>query len=577
MMARLRILTTITLLLALLPGAAAAAGSEPKRGGTLTFAVATTPPTLDWHTTARARDGGLRGMYIGEPRRGGQKFVPIDAGERWASAATASLDVPLRRNVKFHNGKVMTSEDVVASLNRWRRVSPRAEMMAKVKDVVATDKHTVVFRLSAPLATLPFILSREGNQPVIHPKEIIENAAVNKLSAYVGTGPYRLGEWIPDRHIILERFPDYAARTEARGGMAGKKVAYLDRIVFRSIPESEVRLAGLRTGEFDGVQPLPQEYLKELKGLSGVQPLIVKFDMKPTVYFSMDGITKDVKLRKAIRAALNMEDIMLAATGDRTSFDLNPDQPGSARRRWERSRQATRHQNNPRSPRSAPGGRLQGRALRFLASATQFTTRPAVMIHEQLKAAGFNVILDLRDWPTVSQMQRDAKKWDLTYTRTVLTVPSEAELVTSMGSPPRDVEAARGISLETDVRSSVRLRTLSRRSWWNRCRGSRWATCCPRRAGRTCAGCSRSTRTRSGTSGSTRKRGMGAYVSRGSWRQSASSASTSSLVFSLIHLIRATPPKPWWAPTSAARRATSTKCASSSACTGRCPSSSPNT
>ena len=160
----------------------------------------------------------------------------------------------------------MTSEDVVASLNRWRRVSPRAEMMAKVKDVVATDKHTVVFRLSAPLATLPFILSREGNQPVIHPKEIIENAPVNKLSAYVGTGPYRLGEWIPDRHIILERFPDYAARTEARGGMAGKKVAYLDRIVFRSIPESEVRLAGLRTGEFDGVQPLPQEYLQGAEG-----------------------------------------------------------------------------------------------------------------------------------------------------------------------------------------------------------------------------------------------------------------------------------------------------------------------
>lgn len=458
MMARTGVLATVTLLLALLPTVVAAGGSEPKRGGTLTFAVATTPPTLDWHTTGARATAVYAGMYIWESLVAvDEKFVPHPMlAERWdVSRDGLTWTFPLRRNVKFHNGKVMTSEDVVASLNRWRRVSPRAEIMAKVKDVVATDKHTVVFRLGAPLATLPFILSREGNQPVIHPKEIIENAAVNKLTAYVGTGPYRLVEWIPDRHIVLERFPDYAARTEARGGMAGKKVAYLDRIVFRNIPESEVRLAGLRTGEFDGVQPLPQEYLKELKGLPGVQPLIVKFDMKPTVYFSMEGITKDVKLRKAIRAALNMDDIMLAATGDPNFYDLNPDQLWfRSQGLWSDRGKEIYNQNNPAlAKKLAAEAGYKGEPLRFLASATQFHhRRPAVMIHEQLKAAGFNVILDLRDWPTVSQMQRDAKKWDFTYTRTVLTVPSEVELVTSMGfTSPETSKVIETISVETDV------------------------------------------------------------------------------------------------------------------------------
>lgn len=458
MIARRRFLTAVVLLLALLPSFAAAAGSEPKRGGTLTFAVATTPPTLDWHTTGARATAVYAGMYIWESLVAvDEKFVPHPMlAERWeVSRDGLTWTFPLRRNVKFHNGKVMTSEDVVASLNRWRQVSPRAEMMAKVKDVVATDRHTVVFRLSAPLATLPFILSREGNQPVIHPKEIIENAAVNKLPAHVGTGPYKLVEWIPDRHIVLERFNDYAPRAESRGGMAGKKVAYLDRIVFRSIPESEVRLAGLKTGEFDGVQPLPQEYLKELQGVPGVQPLIVKFDMKPVVYFSMDGPTREVKLRKAIRAALNMEDIMLAATGNPSFFDLNPDQLWfRSQALWSDRGKDVYNQNNPALARKlAAEAGYKGEPLRFLASATQFHhRRPAVMIHEQLKAAGFNVTLDLRDWPTVSQMQRDPKKWDLTYTRTVLTVPSEVELVTSMGfASPETAKLIETISTETDV------------------------------------------------------------------------------------------------------------------------------
>ena len=453
-----RALIGMTVLAAVALSAASVQAAEPKAGGTLTFAVATTPPTLDWHSTGARATIVYAGMYIWEGLVAvDEKFVPHPMlAERWdVSRDGLTWTFPLRKNVRFHNNKVMTSEDVVASLNRWRQVSARSEMLGRIKEIAAPDRHTVVFKLSAPLATLPYILSREGNQPVIHPKEIIENAPINKLSAYVGTGPYRLVEWVPDRHIILERFPGYSPRSDVRGGLAGRKVAYLDRIVFKSIPESEVRLAGLRTGEFDATQPLPQEYLAELKKIQGVQPGIVKFDMKPVVYFSMQGPTKEVKLRKAIRAALNMDDIMFAATGTADFYELNPDQLWFRfQALWSDVGKDVYNQNNPTLARKlAAEAGYNGEPLRFLASTTQFHhRRPAIQIHEQLKAAGFNVSLDLRDWPTVAQLQRDPSKWDFTYTRTVLTVPSEVELVTNMGFKSAETQKILElVSTETDL------------------------------------------------------------------------------------------------------------------------------
>ena len=434
------------------------AAAQPRPGGTFTFAVATTPPTLDWHTTGARATIVYAGMYIWEGLAAmDEKFVPQPMlAERWdVSKDGLTWTFPLRKNVRFHNGKMMTSEDVVASINRWRQVTAKSDTVARIKEIVATDKHTVAFKLAAPLASLPYVLSREGQQPVIHPKEIIENAPINKLSAYVGTGPYKLGEWVPDRHIVLDRFPQYSARDDVRSGLAGRKVAYLDRIVFRSIPESEVRLAGLRTGEFDAAQPLPQEYLAELKKVAGAQPVIVRFDMKPVIYFSMDGPTKNVKLRKALRAALNMDEIMYAATGSQDFYDLNPDQLWFRfQALWSDAGKEIYNQNNVASAKTlAKEAGYKGEPLRFLASATQFHhKRPAIQITEQLKAAGFNVTLDLRDWPTVSQMQRDPSKWDITYTRTVVTVPSEAELVTSMGfKSPETQKLLDTVSTETDL------------------------------------------------------------------------------------------------------------------------------
>lgn len=454
---------TIMLAIAIIAGfTGSSLGAEPKKGGAFTFAVSSTPPTLDTHVSTARAIAAYGAIYIWEGLAAmDEKFIPRPMlADSWeVSKDGLEWTFSLRKGVRFHNGKELSSEDVVASLNRWREVSARKALLERVNEVVAEGRHAVTFKLSAPLANLPFVLAQETCQPVIHPKEIIEGATPNKLSAYVGTGPYKFVEWIPGRHIILERFDDYSPREDVRGGLAGKKVAYLDRIVFKNIPEAEVRLAGLKTGEFDATQPVPQEYLKELRETSGVNPVIIKFDMKPVIYFSMEGVMKDPKMRKAVRAALNMDDIMYAATGNKDFYDLNPDQLFFRfQALWSDTGKEVFNQNNKELAQKLakeagyePG--KKGQPIRFLASATQFHhRRPAIMINEQLREAGFNIFLDLRDWPTVVQQRADRTRWDILYTRTVEPTPSDITNVKNHGfDSPETQKLMDTISVETDL------------------------------------------------------------------------------------------------------------------------------
>lgn len=451
----------VALLFVTLAGSPALVGAQaPGRpGGTFTMAVATAPPTLDWHSSTARAVPVYVGMYVWEGLTAlDENFLaqPMLA-DRWElSTDRLTWTFHLRRGVRFHNGKELDSADVLASLNRWRKVSPRGDSMTRVRQITAPDRYTVRFLLSAPLAPLPLILAQEGASPVIHPKEIIENAEAGKLTSYVGTGPYRLAQWVPDQQVVLERFTNYSARTDTKLGLAGRKVAFFDRIIFKSVPEAEIRLAGLRTGEFDGAAPLPQEYLAQLQRLDGVKPVIIKFDMKPVIFFSFaeNSNLKNVAMRKAIRTAFDMDEIMFAATGSKDFYELNHDIFFRFQSMYSDVGKEVYNTKNPGLARQmARDAGYKGEPIRFVASATQFHhRRPAIMIAEQLTAAGFNIHLDLRDWATVSRLQGDATKWDMIYSRTVLYFPAEIDNITNLGFASAEMQKALDIVYqETDL------------------------------------------------------------------------------------------------------------------------------
>src|SRR5262249_44210276 len=131
----------------------------------------------------------------------------------------------LRQGVKFHNGKEMTSEDVVASLARWGKQSIYGKaLFAQVADWKALDKYTVEMKLKEKSAIVLISLAVPNNFGAIYPKEIAEKfPPEQKATEYIGTGPFKLAEWKPDQYIRMVRFDDYKSRNEKPNGYGGGK------------------------------------------------------------------------------------------------------------------------------------------------------------------------------------------------------------------------------------------------------------------------------------------------------------------------------------------------------------------
>src|SRR5256714_8411697 len=101
--------------------------------------------------------------------------------------------ITLRKGLKFHNGKEMTSADVVPSLKRWgARASVGKQLWTNVASIEATGPYAVVIMLKQPSASLLFGLSEP--HAAIYPKESIEAAGDGFLKEYIGTGPFRFVE-----------------------------------------------------------------------------------------------------------------------------------------------------------------------------------------------------------------------------------------------------------------------------------------------------------------------------------------------------------------------------------------------
>src|SRR5699024_5966228 len=120
----------------------------------------------------------------------------------------------LREGVTFHNGKELTSEDAVASMNRWKdSLGSRGVFTdAEFKEI---DKYTLELQLPEPLSVALTVLSySNGGFAAIMPKEIIENAPEEGITEHIGTGPFEFVEWKQDQYIHLTRYDDYVPREE---------------------------------------------------------------------------------------------------------------------------------------------------------------------------------------------------------------------------------------------------------------------------------------------------------------------------------------------------------------------------
>jgi peptide/nickel transport system substrate-binding protein len=420
-----RVITTIVVVSTLAASGASGAGMDkcPTQGGTIRAAMAGSPPTLDFVTSfaAQARD---MGVYIYEG------LVTVDANydaapqlaERWTTSAEGkTYTFHLRKGVKFHDGSTMTAADVVASLERFRAQSPRNADLSMVSGARAVDDATVEITLSQPSAAFVPLLAYPGPAVAIMPKKLIDGVPAGKLpqTSVIGTGPYRLTEWVPDKHVHLQRFADYSPAPGEPSGYAGRRLACVEHIYFVPVPEVSSRVAGVESGDYDYGQNLPAETYKRLSATKGVKAFVLKPYYEIVMHLNtQNGPLKEWKLRRAIQVGLNEDEIMLAASGDKALYRLDPSL-FFKEQYWHSNIGANRYNEHDTAKAKAlvKEGGYDGSPIRIITSSDfQFMYNAALAMESQLRQLGFATKVQAYDYPTMIDIFRKKRgDWDISY------------------------------------------------------------------------------------------------------------------------------------------------------------------
>jgi len=243
---------------------AAAAAGKPVKGGQLTVTMSRDATTFDPTKSQDVYSNAIIGLVSNSLYKVDEKGQVVgELVEKTENPQPNVYVMTLRKGVKFQDGTDVNSEAVKFNLDRHRN-DPKATTIQDVKDITSIetpDPLTVKITLAAPFAPFPSKLTGGAGY-------IQSPAAVQKLGDSLqrdltgaGSGPYKFVSWQKDVSIILERNPDYWGKDAD-----GTQLPYMDRIIFKSFPDENVRLTNLKTGDADVLLgPPPYKDVEELK------------------------------------------------------------------------------------------------------------------------------------------------------------------------------------------------------------------------------------------------------------------------------------------------------------------------
>lgn len=294
-------------------GAAAPAdGASAVAGGELVFAfdgAAVTQFVLDPHKSLFApHHRVIRSIFdslvVLLP---GNKFGPWLAKSWEISPDGKTYTFHLRDDVKFHDGTRFDAAAVKFNLDRVK--DPKNALMA-LSDIqpyassTVVDDFTLKVQLSTPYAPLLANLSKSS-------LGIVSPTAVQKLGDAirinpVGTGPFKLKSVTPGTEIALERNPDYRWAPE---GSKHAGPAWLDRLIFKNVPEESTRVAVLQGGQAQAADLVPPQHLLSLR--QSPEFRVVEGELLNHNYGLYLNVTHapwdDARIREAFRKSLDVD------------------------------------------------------------------------------------------------------------------------------------------------------------------------------------------------------------------------------------------------------------------------------
>jgi peptide/nickel transport system substrate-binding protein len=302
--------------------AAAAGLASAAHAASLRIASAFDPQTMDPHALALLYHTRVA-FQIYETLVGRDEHFKLEPAlaESWQMVSPTAWRFKLRQGVKFHDGSTFTADDAVFSIERTLGpTSQRSFMLRGMTAVKKIDAQTIEFQLAAPDAVWP-----EKLQLVIMmSKAWCQQHGVEKAQDFngkqetytvrnaMGTGPFKLERYEPDVRTVLKRHDAWWGRADKRNGN-------VEQVTFTSIRSDATRLAALTSGEVDMVLDPPFQDVERLRADPRLQ--VTSTEDIGTQYFTFDQARdellygdvknknpfKDIRVRKAVAHALNME------------------------------------------------------------------------------------------------------------------------------------------------------------------------------------------------------------------------------------------------------------------------------
>ncbi|MER3398346.1 MAG: peptide ABC transporter substrate-binding protein [Chloroflexota bacterium] len=373
------------------------------------------PPTLDYHfTTASITHVICWNIY--------ETLLALDQNYAPKPMLADSYEVSpdgltyifyLRRDVRFHDDTEMTAKDVVASLKRWGELSPTGRsLFTRVKNLDAKDKYTVVFQLAGRFGSLPAYLAYWGQAAVIMPERVVTKAGKEKVSEFIGTGPYKFVEWKPDVHIKLTRFEGYKPRSEPPDGVAGARIPIIKDVYFLPQPDTSARVTGLLAGDYDFAMNLSADQYATLRNRPDVKTHLLKPYYYPVLVFNQKEPPCDnLTFRQAVAAIFDCRAIM-EPLGPQEFWRLDPSFMPFGRWWTDAGKEFYNQNNREKAKRLLQEAGYNGEPLIYMSTRQyDFIDKPSQVASQQMRAAGLNVQLEVLDWATLVARRSKTSGW----------------------------------------------------------------------------------------------------------------------------------------------------------------------
>lgn len=253
----------------------AQAQGTPRTGGTLVVGQYQEPTVYDpnrqysWETYRVDKHiyESLVAEDLSRPAKDGPPPLVPALAESWQVSDDArTFTFKLRQGVKFHDGTDFNAQAVQFNVRRYtdpafefydvRAAATMKPVYGNLQEVKVVDDHTVQFVFKAPFVDFPRLLPQGNYVSGIFSPAALKKYGQDGLALHpTGTGPFKFVERVHGEKTVLVRNDKYwGARP------------YLDRIIFRPIPDDATRLAALRSGEIDILTRVPADAADGLEG-----------------------------------------------------------------------------------------------------------------------------------------------------------------------------------------------------------------------------------------------------------------------------------------------------------------------